>query len=348
MLAVSVALAGIVLLVESPAHAGGEPLQIMREAVLASLKNLNSGKGQGTYRRELRGKAADAFAFEIVFDGDKFNLILSDLVHPRTQEHPFDRRILISDGSVTFMRSIGDRVGQGAQTTLAYPPGPGGIRSAIQMPMEPVRATRGILDPQVFQNPSLVVVRLANGRLRANYDLNKSVGEMFEASPEAGYNVVLAEAFNKRGTRTGARFTAEWKRDGGAWYVAAWSREDWTAGEVRTRCELRYDRFAANPRVSPDLFTLKALELPAESHIIDLRPGPSKAYLVGDPQKLAEKKLDTMVGQMESLPVRGQTKQLQSGSRLRVWLCAINVIAILGIAGIWYLYWRRRKRIGSG
>jgi len=346
VLAVSLAM-GLVL--DDKSTDRGEGLcEIVRQAAVASQKNLRSGKGRGVYHRRAKGEPPGQFTFEIAFDGDKFNLKMLDLAHPRAQERPFDRRIVVSDGSATFLRSYADRVGLGSRTVYVYSSGMSGVNSAADMPMDPARASRGLYNPTLLENPSIRVVRRADGRVRGEYDVNKFLGAMFEASPESGYNVVLAGGFNKEGSRTGSRYTAEWKRDGDVWYVQSWTQEHWMRGENDERYELRYDEFVANPRLSPDLFTLQALELGADTVVADVRPGPTKVYNVGDPRKLAEKKLDTMAAQIESLPVRGKIKELEPGSRFGAWLWAINVIAVLAIAGIWYAFWRHRKRLARG
>jgi len=333
---------------EPPSAAGDDLLQIVQQAAIGSWKSLTSGEGRGTYRRQIKGRPDRSFALEIAFDGDKYNLKTRDVARPASKDRPFDRRIVVSDESATFTRTYGETLDQGVPTAYAYPPGREGIVLAADILMELTKASRGVLGPKGLVTPSVRFTRLADGRLRATYDSSPFVTETVEASPEAGYNVILQDVFNKKEPRTGLRYTAEWKRDGNVWYVAAWTREEWMDGEVAGRHEFRYDQFVANPRLSPDLFTIAALGLIEGTRIVDVRTGPAKVHTVGDPQKLAEANLDTMAAQMESLPVRGQTTELQPERSPARWLTAINAIAIFAIMGIWYVYWRLRKRRRHG
>ncbi len=258
---------------QPPTVAPDDSLQVLRQAVIGSRESLRSGRGGGSYRRQFQGKPADEFTFQLVFSGEKFNLRMTDLVHPRSKDRPFDSRIVVSDGSATFVRRFGEQLDQGSRTSQAYSPGITGATMAADMPMDPASIARGLLAPEALDKFSVHVERQADGRLRGRYDLNEFVGVTFDASPEVGYNVVLIEIFNKEGSRTGSRDSAEWKRDGNTWYVAAWTRERWKKGEVAERYDFRYRNFAANCAVSADLFTLQALQLKEDSQLIERASG---------------------------------------------------------------------------
>ncbi len=146
-------------------------------------------------------------------------------------------------------------------------------------------------------------MKLPDGRLHGSYDVNQYVHTEFDATPDSGYHISRAETFNKSGPRTGSIFTAQWKHDNDVWYAAAITREDWRQGAVAGRSEVRYTEFKPNPRLSEELFSIRSLKLHAGSDIIDLRPGWSKSYSVGDPDDLGKNKR-TIAEDVDSLPIR--------------------------------------------
>lgn len=318
-----------------------DALEFVKRATESSSGNLATGEGRGTFRQYREGTLVLHYTFEVVFARGKFNLRLTDNTRRVSKESPAYDRLVVSDGSAIFSKPYGTHVQDRPRTGEVY--SPKALRETTHMPWSLDRVARGPLDPAVFAKFAVRMETLPNGRVRGTYDLNKRVGARFEAAPDAGYNVVLFETFNKEGPQAGTRAIVDWSRQDGLWYVSALVWEKSLAGVVHERIDLRYDRFTANRAVSPDLFTLQALALREGSRVIDLRPGPSKAYTVGDPQKIAERKLDTIAAQVESLPLVGQTKELERNSGIRGWLWALNVIAILAIAGIWYAYWHRRR-----
>jgi hypothetical protein len=261
-----------------------QPVKIVQQATINSYKGLVSGKGSGTYRLSLKDRPDEKCDFEIVFDSDKFNFLTTSETHS-------DCRIAVSDGSATIVRTFVTSLGHASRTAYILRPGAADLLSATRgLPsLDLPECARSSFGPKGFETHSIKVVKLPDGRLRGTYDINKFVEGVIEATPDSGFNVSRVEGFNKSGGRTGSIFTAEWKRDGNVWYVAARTREDFRDGVVQQRSELRYKEFTANPRLSPELFTLQQLNLPPGSTMIDLRPGPSKTYYYVDPKDIANK-----------------------------------------------------------
>ena len=216
----------------------------MQQAAIDSYKGLVSGKGSGTYRYTLKGRPEEKCDFKIAFDGDKVNFATTSETH-------FDHHIAVSDGLAIIVRAFDGSLKYGARVALILQPGAGGVLSIVEGDLPSVdlvpKHTRCSFGPKTFENSSIKVVKLPDGRLRGTHDINKFVGATFEATPDSGYNVSRVEAFNKSGGRTGTISTSEWKRDGKTWYVAAWTREDYRDGVVQARYEIRYKEFTANP-----------------------------------------------------------------------------------------------------
>jgi hypothetical protein len=269
-------------------------VKIVQQATINSYKGLVSGKGSGTYRLTLTDRPDEKYDFDFAFDSDKFNLVLTD--------GPTYHHIAVSDGSATILRWYAADLDQGSRTAYILRPGTDSLRSRLHLlPNGDLSmTTHSIFNPKGFETFSIKVVSLPDGRLRGTYDINKFVSVVFEAVPESGYNICRWEGFNKTGGRTGTICTAEWKRDGKVWYVAAWTRVDFRDGVVQKRSEVRYNEFTANPKLSPELFAVQRLNLKAATFIVDLRPGPSGIYSV-DPKAFANK-AQKISEQVESLP----------------------------------------------
>lgn len=274
-----------------------QPFQIVKQATAKSWNALTRGQGRGTCTVKLKGKPDATFDFEIAFDGDKFNFILT--------ESPYRRHIAVSDGSATLVRAFRDKLDSESRSACIitepqfYLLSPELPISRIDMP----KNTRAALSLTCFDKFPVKVVKLPDGRLHGAYDINKYVTANFDATSDSGYNVTRLEVFNKSGSRTGTIFTAQWKRVKGVWYVAAMTREDWSQGAVVEHAEFRYNDFTANPHLPADLFSIRSLHLAPGSTIIDIRPGPSKSYRIGDPTELANSK-PTIAQQVGTLPDR--------------------------------------------
>ena len=275
---------------------------LVQQATVNAWKQIVAGEGRGTCRRTVKGKPDKTFDFEFAFDGDKFRFV--------TIEGPDTHCIAVCDGSATLVRDYYDKLDSGSRVALLRPPefanlnpivtsfGPVLYLPLIDLP----RGPQGLFG-KIFETRAIDVVKLPDGRLHGSYDVNQYVHSEFDATADSGYHISRAETFNKSESRTGTIFTALWKRDKDVWYAAAITREDWLKGAVAERAEVRYTEFKPNPRLPDDTFSIRSLRLQPGSTIIDLRPGWSKSYIVGDPDDLGKNKR-TIAEDVGSLPMR--------------------------------------------
>jgi hypothetical protein len=204
------------------------PLKIVQQATINAWKGLVSGKGRGTCTYKLKDKPDTKFDFEIAFDGDKFNFVMTEGSTGVNDSRRFHSNIAVSDGSAMLVREFEHDLQHGERTAYIRSPRFLSLRSMAFLPLIDLpRNTRTALDPKGFDTFSIQIQKMPDGRLHGTYDLNKFVRGEFDATKESGYNVSRGEVFNKEGSRTGTIFTSEWKREKNVWYVAAMTREDW-------------------------------------------------------------------------------------------------------------------------
>jgi hypothetical protein len=277
------------------------PLKIVQQATINAWKGLVSGKGSGTCTYKLKDKPDTKFDFEIAFDGDKFNFVMTNPTDANNYTPSSRLTVAVSDGSATLVRGFRDDLQHGERT--AY------IRSAEFLALQPMefpplidlpRNTRTAFDPKGFDTFSIQTQKMPDGHLHGTYDLNKRVRGEFDARKACGYNVSRGEVFNKEGSRSGTIFTYEWKRDKNVWYVSAMTREHWQKGVVADRAELQYTEFTANPKLPPDLFSIRSLFLQSGCVLVDQRPGPSTTYTY-NPRSPGKRNL-TIAEEVNSLP----------------------------------------------
>jgi len=303
--------AGAVLLTLTLAAPGGQaasedPQSLVREAFLAARDGLRSGKGRGGYRRYVAEDLRDDVAFQIEFQGDRFELELIHRKRPRSAP-PADRQIAISDGSAIFVTSFSERLRPYGSETRVYEAGkisqalPDFRYDLTRLPCQLIR-----LDEWEKHAPRFE--QLAQGGYRCTFDLTERSEATLEFAPEYGYNVLVREERITVGDPRYTRYTASWKQARGVWYMERLLREDWRDGKPRGRIELWYDEFEVNPAVSAERFTLDGLGMPEGSRLVDERPeAPARFHKNVPSVETVQERLDTMIAQAEALPTLSPT-----------------------------------------
>ena len=314
----------------------GEDLRALVQAAARSSRDrLRSGIGKGVMRGyDKAGRKAYEMPFEAAFNGDKFNLKFD----PKRED--CGRSVIVSDTSAVSSREYF----QGHGPDPVFVRGAGMLQSVQgYFPNEFFRFTAGALNPDQLDKYAVKIEKLSGGRLRGAYDHPNGAKTMFEASPEVAFNVTHLESYDSPPTgRSGWAGDFGWARDGGVWYVRKAELRRFGRGKTQDRREWLYDEFHANRELSRELFSLATFDLKAGDNVIDTRPGQVKVHPV-DPAVLAQTTLDTMVRQMEEMPVRGTAPPPRPVSKTML-ILAVNVVAAVVILSVWCLWYLFRQR----
>lgn len=168
---------------------------------------------------------------------------------------------------------------------------------------------------------------------------------------EFGFNPTRFTAQRNDRTEPTQVRAATWKFTDGIWHVdsmlSVFVPADLTQAPA-ARSELRITEFELNPEVSPDHFTLAALELPGRARILDQRPEVADdRRVLFNPLSDAELQthLDRIVDQLDQLPSRSvrppRVEPEPQHRHGRIWLVAFNLV-MLAVIGLLLLRFNRR------
>jgi hypothetical protein len=175
------------------------------------------------------------------------------------------RRIMISDNSAVYVSTFG---------VLPYGQvhGPGSKLLHTAFPRDPSRVTKPQIDVDKWignAGDDIRVEELAEGGYTIHVRRDK-IHESCTALKRFDFNISSrrVEIEGRRNYLQQEQLT--WKKAGDIWYVANFEEILKTSqGQYRTL--LRFNEFTANAAISPKLFQLSALELPAGAGILDHR-----------------------------------------------------------------------------
>ena len=334
-------------------------LNLAREAALAARTGLDTGSSEGTYRQyDGYGKLVKNVRFRAVFDGDKEHYDLALLPGDDGQPPHDHRRIVVRDGSETFLGRFSKHLrktgGEGAVYDKTV------LNSATKSLKDSIREmVGGLLPLEEMEEYEVDVKKLSGGHYLGTYEVTPedNYGVTFEVAPDLAYNVVSRTNLGgPTDKQSGQKFFADWKKGGDRWYVSRVVEEMYEEGALVWRTETVLTTFEPNVPISPDLFTLNALELPPGSRIHDLRPpeGPRladsgkpiqytpKIYRLPDTEgKIEQQRADRLVEQVEAMPLLYQREQVRSAWGLRIWGLAIGLLGIAAIAIVWFIQKRK-------
>jgi len=317
-----------------------DPRAIVREAVKATADRLKSGEGRGTFRRFDRDdKVVEQIAFSIVFQGKRFKLDLTYADPASGQPHP-RRLVVVFDGTTEACKHH------------SIPPEPPGMIYVGHSAGTPYAlkdlcwATSGLFPAKGLDKPEIRFERLPNGGYRARWGDGAGADALLETAPEAGHNIVLNAGFNKSPPKTGNANRAEWEKDGDVWYAARQYVDFWRDGVLASRTEVKYEEFRANPKVPPETFTLKALEIAPGDGLLTLQQGKVPEMHYVDKPLEADKGLETLADQVRAFPTLStkaeRSRWLGEAARpyVMIWCAGAGALAIFVV---WYLQWRSAR-----
>ena len=294
--------------------------------------------GRGSYR--MSDSAANVVAdvrFELAFDRGKYNLKIARGVGMPAH------RLVVSDQSAIFAQDSYEGEAKPMEVNVLKT-GPGRFQSATQVfQIDIVRYTAGCLSAEQLDKQPVKIERASGAHVRGSYEHPNGAKAEFEASSDVAYNVVHMESYENTPTgHAGWGGDLDWGRDGPVWYVRKAAVRRFARGQTLDRQEWVYDEFHANPRLAPELFTLAAFNLNAGGSVVDRRSGEAKIHPV-NPAAVAETRLDTMVRQMEEMPLRGPPPPPRPVSKTML-IVAVNVVAAVLILSAWCLWYLFRQR----
>ncbi|MGO8747354.1 MAG: hypothetical protein ACLQNE_15320 [Thermoguttaceae bacterium] len=310
---------------------------LVQQAAKSSREGLHSGSGAGVYRSyDPAGKMVREVPFQLAFSGKMYNYKLT----PKGGRFP--RRVLVSDASAIFARDYPER-------TPKLPPVDVYKSNCFDTAAELLRIdlahfTAGVLRPEQLDKYPVNIEQLAGGRVRGTYHYPNGATTEFEASPDVAYNVTHMESYETvPAGHAGWAGDLHWARDGAVWYVRKSSVWGIARGGTLDRQEWVFDTFRANPNLSPELFSLEVFNLKAGDFVVDRRSGMMKVHPV-DPAALAERKLDSMVRQMEQLPDRRTAPAPVRRPRAALILAANAAVLAIVVLSAWYVRRRHARK----
>jgi len=337
---------------------GSEGFRTVQAATDAAASALVSGMGEATFKYFAREKAdsgqevhAEA-QLSVAFDHGKYRLELSYSKHWFKTE----RQIIVYDGTAIFSSQFGQNIlPVGSQTDVFdVPQGQSKVRpQSAGFPWDVSKLHSSLVDlSQVLKKRSGedIEVRLSpEGDYVGQFPLGAKSVVKFECPRKYGFKVARTSIFGPSTAKPVHEFIATWKKDGDVWYIDTFLEESDNT-KRQERSEMHYHKFTANPKVPPELFTMAALEMPAGSRVLDHRPKASQPiHYVPHEDKALEKKLGTMVEQLQSLPVEPphvpRVPPVPPSPYRKVLFWSMNAAIVLAIVGLSVALWRlRRKR----
>ncbi|MBC8875519.1 MAG: hypothetical protein H8E44_39335 [Planctomycetes bacterium] len=298
-------------------------LALVREAVTATQTNLRTGRASGSFRK-WRGEneLVQSLRFSGAFDGSKYHLELA--YEPTGQDGvpiECDKRIVVCDGFELFVSRFSENIlFVGAEADIYAANQRLKTTAARGFPGSPKMLAIGVLVPEVLDKYTVKVERLANGHLLGKYEVTPTYHMAFEIAPEHGYHCILRESFVR--TQLAYRWTVAWRRVDDLWHAGSGRMERYKDGKQREAHEWQFDKFEANVAVSPELFSLNALELPFGARLLDRRrpegmpvfsdsgkpiPFRTRVYRFRDTEgKIEWKKADRLIEQVEAMQLLHQ------------------------------------------
>jgi hypothetical protein len=337
-----------------------DALKTVRSALDASCNNLESGIGRGTFRHYEREGGAEQWklmneaSVEVHFAGSKFHILLEF-----TESHTpvkLDRQIIVYDGSAVFTNRFSKQIRPFGSEASVYAPRPDPailvkpVRAGF--PWDVTKLGASIFDInrviEILGEDDVTITKTPDGDYVGERKQGRSGKVIVEWPRQYGYNVAL-----RRSTVDGEpvrEHVATWRKSGGVWYVDTltdWGRYRAPSWVLEARSELEYDDFEVNAEVSPDLFTMEALEMPSGSRILDQSPEVKQPiHFVPYEDEEIEAKLGDMVSQVESLPTEWQPAENAEPRRnsAKIMIVLANVIIIAAIVVLVVVRRRRASR----
>lgn len=331
-----------------------DPLELAKDSWLAAKSGYSSAIGQGYYRSYGGEKQETLFRdirFRVMFSGAKFNLHLEYVEMPSDSTSD-ERRIVVCDGPAMFSNRYSKLIRPSGCEVNVYDP----IRKwfAFAYPGFPFYPERhfGLLsagssevfdsfDEKFEEKPE----ELSSGRyLYRKTGSSNNWEEMVEIAPDYGYHVSMAGG---RGKKTFTIRRYEWKKKQGVWYVQRMVHEKKGLETGLTRHELVYEDFQPNADIPSAAFTLAALDLCEPTRVVDRRANATRkyyTYTAEKGQKLAERRLDDMLAELQTLSSKESVPTSGFSATGRVVLMGVSILLLVFLSCFW---WHRHQSESS-
>ena len=321
-----------------------EILQRAREAALAARTGLQTGSATGVFKKY---DADEVLSYHVrfsgVFDGDKEYFHLEFLPAHEGDTPRDSKRIIVRDGSDTFVSRFSTHLVKVGAVGTIYPDASlaaasGTIAHSIK------EVVRGVFPLGGIEKYDVRIEKLPNGHYAGAYVVPPQNRMTFEVAPEKGYNAVSCTVFGgPQGEQNGQKFFADWTKQDGRWFANHFVEELHVAGKLRRRNEIELVEFKPNVPVSPKLFTLSALELPDGARILDhRRAGKIPVYhKLGDKDRTAEAQSERIIEQIEAMP---KMYERHEPTKVRGWRISGVIVGLLGLAAIVVIWFVRQRR----
>ncbi|NQT16068.1 MAG: hypothetical protein HQ582_25150 [Planctomycetes bacterium] len=329
-------------------------LALVREATTAVRTNLRTGRAKGRFRLWFGDdELVQSARFTGAFDGLKhyLKLVYEPLGRPAVPVE-CDKRIVVCDGSELFVSRFSEAIQPDGAEADIYPEGRRSERAAMKgFPADLKLLAAGVLKSEVLDKHTVEVEKLANGHFLGRYEVTPNSYDTFEIAPEYGYQCILRESFVR--SQLAYRWTVGWQCVGDLWHAASGRMERYKDGKQSEAYEWQFDEFEANVPVSPQLFTLSALELPGGARMLDRRrpegmpvftdsgkpkPFETEIYRLKDTEgKLEQQRAERLIEQVQAMSVSNEIKEPTSAWGSRIWGVAIGVLGIVAIGIVWFI-----------
>jgi len=330
-----------------------DPVELIRQASLAAKTNLRSGSGKAIFEKHVKMpneremKLVRKADCTILFDRDKYFVRLDFVVDESSKDKT---QIVVCDGKAIITNEISPLFHPNGAQGAIFPIRGGNIRSySSDVPINPSKLQEAIMDADEAIKRFNIDIRLnkANGMIEGIFRAENII-QQFVAGPAAGYNVERRTILNTNVSKTEpvTEFSAKWEQKDGVWYIRSLQETFKSEDGLNTRTLLEYTSFLPNVPVPAEQFHLNALKFAKGVRILDHRPGaPVRSYEYGLSRETDPSKLDTLVGQVESMPIRHLAPAQPPAKSGRWQWALISTGAVVTLAGtvlVGRRYWVRR------
>jgi hypothetical protein len=328
-----------------------EPLDLVREAYLATQSSLRSGSGEAIFESYARPLHSEQWQLRvrakcrIWFRDSKYHI---RLVYDKDEDRNLKSRVIINDGSALLTNCRSPRLMPLGEEGAIYDANTNANTPvSAAFPFNPAKLPDAFLSiealvktPDLHLEVKRVGENLCRGTFQAGNDHSR-----FEAAARDGYNVSSWQAFSTGSVKPVQSHTGVWLRDMDSWYVKSVTIDFNPAKAPSTREVLSYSKFVVNPSVDDSYFKFEALELKVGARILDQRREAKELIYYNTVKNPTDQaKLDKLSDAVSSL----SKTEFPSLALRSSWLWYTLIIAAVLLSGVGcVLLWRRSSRTPS-
>lgn len=268
-----------VVLAAQTAQAQDQDIEtLLREASAASRSAMDEFSCEGSYVHTDPEGVVREILFDLAYRKPKVFMSLREGKSSRKRVD--DRANIYFDGESLFVTLFSERIHpagcetavfekaeQFSYTALGFWPFPWGLHDDIDIAL--------VLDGELGN--TLETEFDVEGTIHGRYDLTPRVSAKFRAPESVGYNIAFAEARNNNG---GAdpyeQIEVDWVKLGSHWVIKSLRQTRLREDTLVWAREVVLENISLD-RVDPNLFSMRALGICANSRILDQRPNAPKS-----------------------------------------------------------------------